>query len=345
MARTLSPRDLTHLELAVTRIQNILGRYTVASKRTLEAKISEAGPNNQRVPPEILTSHALPRLVTLGQVEEVSPATVEAPALYAPPPNGAGDATEIAFEIQRKLELHRLYRLYATTRLGSAAETIYETAFIASPNLHLIQPFGHVSFYNGVTLPNSVDALIQSTLPSGDLPATSATAVVEVKNRREWIYHDNVHLWELVRAAYAIDVVGIFAARRIATSAFKYAFKRVGALGIETFYQFAPPDTAAALGGVRDKFGLGFHDLMFTTTVPASVQKQVDALSSRIYRARNRMLEVRDIVDPYLALLGDVNANPAARKGAYRQLDAELRSHDFPEDDDDEDDDEDQGEY
>src|SRR5947209_20599876 len=41
--------------LAEKRLCNILQKYIVASGRTLEQKISDAGPTNQRIDPHILT--------------------------------------------------------------------------------------------------------------------------------------------------------------------------------------------------------------------------------------------------------------------------------------------------
>jgi hypothetical protein len=42
-------------EIAETRILRVLGSLTVANQRTLEQKISDAGPYNQRIDPHILT--------------------------------------------------------------------------------------------------------------------------------------------------------------------------------------------------------------------------------------------------------------------------------------------------
>lgn len=42
-------------DIAVRRLRNILTRYTVATMRMLEQKISDAGPFNQRIDPHVLT--------------------------------------------------------------------------------------------------------------------------------------------------------------------------------------------------------------------------------------------------------------------------------------------------
>jgi hypothetical protein len=52
-------------QIAETRILRVLGTLTVANQRTLEQKISDAGPYNQRIDPHIL-SDVRNRLETEG---------------------------------------------------------------------------------------------------------------------------------------------------------------------------------------------------------------------------------------------------------------------------------------
>jgi hypothetical protein len=46
----------TRLEIGKRRIANILRNHVAATLRTLEQKISDAGPTNQRVDPHLLTN-------------------------------------------------------------------------------------------------------------------------------------------------------------------------------------------------------------------------------------------------------------------------------------------------
>src|ERR1700677_1310122 len=64
-----TPQELHRLELAKKRIRSVLGRHTIASHRTLEQKIADAGPSNQRINPHVL-SNALHRLGTAGELLE-----------------------------------------------------------------------------------------------------------------------------------------------------------------------------------------------------------------------------------------------------------------------------------
>jgi hypothetical protein len=60
---------------------------------------------------------------------------------------------------------------------------------------------------------------------------------------------------KLIRNAYKFDMVGIYFSRRIPKTTFWYTFKTIGAVAVETFNQFAPPDTEVALAPIRHKDG------------------------------------------------------------------------------------------
>src|SRR5260370_11250762 len=62
-----NPKVLAGIELGKKRLQSVLSRHTVAMARTLEQKISDAGPSGQRVDPIYLTK-ALQELRAEGQV-------------------------------------------------------------------------------------------------------------------------------------------------------------------------------------------------------------------------------------------------------------------------------------
>jgi hypothetical protein len=51
----VSAATIQRRALAENRLRSILATYVVASARTLEQKISDAGPTNQRIDPHILT--------------------------------------------------------------------------------------------------------------------------------------------------------------------------------------------------------------------------------------------------------------------------------------------------
>jgi hypothetical protein len=73
-------------DIAVRRLRNILRSHGIASARTLEQKISDAGPTNQRIDPHILTT-ARTRLMTDGEIREVIKANIHWYYLTGSDPN------------------------------------------------------------------------------------------------------------------------------------------------------------------------------------------------------------------------------------------------------------------
>ena len=57
-------------KLAARRLKSILNRHDVACSRTLEQKISDAGPNNQRIDPHVLTG-VRNELVDRGEIIQI----------------------------------------------------------------------------------------------------------------------------------------------------------------------------------------------------------------------------------------------------------------------------------
>jgi hypothetical protein len=64
----------TREELARKRILNILKKHGIATSRTLEQKIADAGPTNQRINPHVLTP-VRNQLVTEGEIIKITTQT------------------------------------------------------------------------------------------------------------------------------------------------------------------------------------------------------------------------------------------------------------------------------
>jgi hypothetical protein len=246
---------------------------------------------------------------------------------------------ELEPRIAQILALHEAYTYYGSTTsaLGDAGEEMVRKAFQASPNFKIISPkWGNVVEYDGKRLQYDADGLVLAAIPLMGRSSADAVCVVEIKNRREWIYPEDFRLWKLILNAYFLDVVGIFFARRIKGTTFGYTLKKVGALGVETFAQFAPPVSEPDLAPVKEKKGLGYHDLYFSENVPPHLQRRVDSLGGSILRARDRMNAVREIVQPHLEALSDEKVIGRHRSAQFAELSSKLRAYDYPPSDDDE---------
>lgn len=308
-----------------------LRRLTAATKKTLESKICEAG--RDRVAPKVV-GEVVNAMAAEGELDRhVHAHGMESYSLAGTPLDVlAARRTELdgllaAFRRHASGVAGQAGLLGRAGVIGQAGEDMLGRAFAASPTMEALQ-WGDTSVFRGKTLTQPSDGLVIACQPVQGYKTTDLLALVEVKNRRDWPYPENYMPWKLARNAYEFDVVGIYFSRRIPKTTFWYVFKSVGAVGIETFNQFAPPDSEAALSPVRHKFGLGFHDLYFREDVPTYLQRQVDNLPDRITAARDRMNEVRYIVEEYLDDLADKQVTDPRRRELFDELHGRLKEHD-----------------
>jgi hypothetical protein len=103
-------------QIAETRILRVLGTLTVANQRTLEQKISDAGPYNQRIDPHILTD-VRNRLETEGAIATTT--RLNAPWYYA------GNTPSEVIE-SRLAEVLPIYKAY--TDIGGRIGQVLEIA-------------------------------------------------------------------------------------------------------------------------------------------------------------------------------------------------------------------------
>jgi hypothetical protein len=317
--------------IARKRILSNIGRLVMAPRKTLESKISEAG--RERVHPKPL-GEAMHAMIAAG---ELVTEKIQRTEVLSLPDTPAANLERRRVQLDRLLEIYHRHASGARHNegvIGAAGELMLKRAFGASKTMDY-QHWGDTAGYRDAVLDQPSDGLVAIRNPvAGSIHDN--VALVEVKNRREWHYPENYMLWKLVRNAYLCDVVGIYFARRIPRTTFWYTFKRVGALGIETFNQFAPPNTEAELGDVKHRDGMGYHDLYFGDDVPTYLQRQIDQLPERIAAARSRMNSVRPIVSEYLEDLANKALPVAERTAIFNELQERLTEFDAPDDDDDE---------
>src|SRR4051812_27681099 len=99
--------------LAERRIQSVLRTYTVCSMRTMENKISDGGPADQRIDPHLLTM-ARERLVTAEIIRRID---VDCPWYYL----ASTSAAALKAKLAELVTVHRRYQRLAA-RMGQALE-------------------------------------------------------------------------------------------------------------------------------------------------------------------------------------------------------------------------------
>jgi hypothetical protein len=121
-------------ELAARRLLTVVGRHGAAIARTLEQKISDAGPSNQRIDPHILIP-ARNLLVEQGKLLRIREHGRDWYALEDAPPNWVAERIASQFEVLRQTLDNAFVR-----RVGDALEIAVYRALKASP-LHSLGGF------------------------------------------------------------------------------------------------------------------------------------------------------------------------------------------------------------
>ena len=141
-----TPKELERLELAKKRIRSVLSRHTIASHRTLEQKIADAGPSNQRINPHVLAT-AYHQLKTTGEL------------VHHQEDNGNWFylATEprdlVQVRLAAQLPLWRLTQDKALTmRIGQALEIAVYRAMLPQNSYRFLGAYPNLSAHDDKTL-------------------------------------------------------------------------------------------------------------------------------------------------------------------------------------------------
>jgi hypothetical protein len=314
--------------LARNRIRKVLREHlVVASARTLETKLAERGPHwmQEACPPHVVTN-ALRQLFRFGDVKVVAgPAMLpESPCnLFA-----LADADLLAIEpvLHLRIYLERIYAQHASRAapeesLGVAGETAVRKAFQLARRFSIAHSWGDVR-------DERIDGASDGLVFCPTLPPTEAILLVEVKNKREWIYYQAFELWKHIKNAVAMDALPVFVARRIYSHTFEYVFKRIGGIGVEMRAQFAPPQFADVLADAVDSDGLDYFDLRFTTNPGPRFAARIASIADYAPEARQRFLKSRSIVEQFLPMLADEST--PHRESVYWDLQAALNAASIP---------------
>lgn len=266
--------------------------------RTLENKIADAGPNNQRIQPHILT------VVKNAMVKEGSLITShyhDAEWLHLP--NEPRERVD-----QRHDELRAIRRGFTdhavTQRTGQALEIAVQRAILAG-GLNLYGGYRDLDIKDDATLysKNDLRDLNGRTLGNRSLDfivgAGGHHLGIEIKNKRLWYYARNPEIRELLFKALTLDVIPVLIARRIQYSAFK-VFGTCGLIIHETFNQRLALADAAIAAQAAHKNLLGYHDIRTGNHADARLLKFVGTnLPAVVDEAAAKIAKYRDLLWPY----------------------------------------------
>jgi hypothetical protein len=251
------------IAIAERRILSILKKQTVATLRTLEQKISDAGPNPQRVEP-FLISTARNNLVRKGVIRELQRAGGSRWYHLIAWPQPLVD--------QRLAELLPIHAATASghfiPRLGQTLEiAVYKG--LQQQTMPFLGAFTDLAEHDDSTLYKKEEP--PATLSARPLPnnkrldfllisPTAGPVGLEVKNIREWMYPDRVEIRELFLKCCYFNAVPVLIARRIPYLTFSVV-TRCGGIIHQNYNQLYPFADAplAALASRKDL--LGYHDI------------------------------------------------------------------------------------
>jgi hypothetical protein len=326
--------------LARKRMVSVLTKHGIATMRTLEQKISDAGPYPQRTNPHVLTE-ARAALVKQGIV--VEHATSEVTWLHL-----ATTAPEIvASRLSEQMDIYeKVHNKTFNGLVGQALEIAIYRALLQQSTLTHMGNFMDLdehddselyskeeppSSISGNHLPNSKKKKKLDFIIIGN---QGERAGIEAKNHREWVYPNHKEVHEMLLKCVALDLVPVLIARRIHYLTFEL-IHGLGGIIHETYNQLYPQSYADLAALAKDKRLLGYHDIRVGNEPDDRLIKFIHTdLPNALPEARRQF----DLVKPLAAdyVYGRINFNRLIRhlwgsKAAAKARSIGIRSLD-PED-------------
>ena len=288
-------------DVARRRIANILRTHGVAVMRTLEQKISDAGPNALRVDPHILTE-VRDELLAEGRVVQLTRGGYD---WYHLPETNSQTIED------RYGEQEPVYRAIRQSSLSQRVGQALEIAVFRLLRSQSLDFFGHFPdldshiddrWYRKIEPPSAVSGrelpgnkALDFLLASRD----SRFAGIEVKNTRSWIYPDQREVRELLWKCCHLDVVPVLIARRIQYSTFS-VLRSCGLLMHQTYNQRYPVSDRELAQKAKDKTLLGYHDIRLSNEADPRLQRFLHQnLPIILPEGRRQFDESKDLVYEY----------------------------------------------
>lgn len=288
------------IELARKRLVKALDANTACLARTLEQKISDAGPNPQRIDPHILTT-VRTTLVKEGVI--TSQKVLGAPWYYLT----RTPIEKVTNRLKVLTPIHaRMQKPGFTQRLGQTMEIAVFRALKAEKRFKTLGGFSDLydhddsTTYKKTEPPSSVSG--DSMEGEADfmlLTRKGQIAAIEVKNIREWLYTDREEVRAIIAKALAVDAVPVLIARRIHYVTFK-VLNPCGVIIHQMYNQLFPEADKALADKARDKTLLGYHDIRTGNQPDNRLVKFISGnLPDLLDEARDKFEANRDLLEAF----------------------------------------------
>ena len=249
--------------IAVRRLIVNLRAHSIANARTLEQKISDAGPYGQRIDPHVLTS-VRQRLEETGRIVRVLHGNV--PWFHLPETDPAKVEARLAAQhvVYSKLNAGTLNK-----RVGQCLEIATYRALLVGPMNEFQGRYRDLAAHDDSTPyrkeepQQHIGALELHGDQRLDFMVRHSQAGyigLECKNTRPWLYPHDEDIKEMLRKCIALDIVPCLIGRRIPFVTFKL-LSACGVIMHQTFNQLLPAADAALAEAAKNKVLLGYHDI------------------------------------------------------------------------------------
>lgn len=290
--------------LAEKRLQSVLRTHGIATDRTLEQKISDAGPLDQRIDPHILTE-VRATLVKRGEIVLRRENGIPWYHLNATPVDVVQQRLDQLRPIYSRTQEHS-FKLRVGQALEIAIFRSLQNLHADAPGVHFFGGFRDLDKHDDSTLYSKIEPEVVSgrrahrgvvdfvlAVPSGIL------AAIEAKNSRQWIYPNRSEVKDLLRKSLELDAVPVLIARRIPFVTM-YVLNPCGVLVHETYNQLYPAADAELADLVKDKRLLGYHDIRVGNQADARLHRFItELLVPLLPGARDRLARFRDLLEGY----------------------------------------------
>lgn len=286
--------------LARHRLAKVLRTAKLATWRTLEQKISDAGPGHMRIDPHALTE-ARNSLLDTGVLVRKKEAFT-----YFHLESVQPDELAAKLQVIRPLWAE-ISKQEVTMRMGQALEIAAYRAFVQQPLFNTFGGFLDLESHDDSTLykkeepPSSISGRTCNGKLDFLLTCSGDLAGVELKNIREWLYPDRKEVRDLIQKCLALDAVPVLIGRRIPYVTFRL-LNTCGVIIHQTYNQLYANADADLAARVKDKNLMGFHDVHVRNTPDARPLKFVNVnLPSLVGSMRPRFDEYRDLLEGFVS--------------------------------------------
>jgi hypothetical protein len=250
-------------KIAETRLLRIVGNHTIATARTLEQKISDAGPFNQRINPHVLTRVRNQLVADTKLIRWHDPSGT--PWYYLP---DAQDP-QLSERFQAQHAVHSAFSGERSVRIGQALEIAVYRALCSIDEAEFFGRFKDLDAHDDSTLYSKEEPprhLGKRSLP-GDVSLDfilrdpeAGYIGVECKNVRTWLYPDRDEVTETLQKCLALRCLPVIIGRRVPYVSYMLLSK-CGVLFHQNYTQFFPVSEKEIADQARDKTLLGYHDI------------------------------------------------------------------------------------